>query len=46
MMSSQPAARASSALAGVEVVPLDYSECQHNGGGIHCSTFPLVRERS
>jgi N-dimethylarginine dimethylaminohydrolase len=32
--------------AGVEVVPLDYSECQKNGGGIHCSTFPLIRERS
>jgi len=32
--------------AGVEVVPLDYSECQQNGGGIHCSTFPLIRERS
>ena len=32
--------------AGVEVVPLEYGECQHNGGGIHCSTFPLVRERS
>jgi N-dimethylarginine dimethylaminohydrolase len=31
--------------AGVEVVPLDYSECQQNGGGIHCSTLPLVRER-
>ena len=30
---------------GVEVVPLDYSESQRNGGGIHCSTFPLVRER-
>ena len=32
--------------AGVEVVPLEYGECQHNGGGIHCSTFPLIRERS
>jgi len=30
---------------GVEVVPLDYAECQQNGGGIHCSTLPLVRER-
>jgi N-dimethylarginine dimethylaminohydrolase len=30
---------------GVEVVPLDYSECQKNGGGIHCSTLPLVRDR-
>src|SRR5262249_6543673 len=25
---------------GVEVVPIDYSECQKNGGGIHCSTPP------
>ena len=30
---------------GVEVVPIDYGECQKNGGGIHCSTAPLVRER-
>ena len=30
---------------GVEVVPLDYAECQQNGGGLHCSTLPLVRER-
>ena len=30
---------------GVEVVPIDYSECQKNGGGIHCSTAPLVRDR-
>lgn len=29
----------------VEVVPIDYSECQKNGGGIHCSTLPLIRER-
>jgi N-dimethylarginine dimethylaminohydrolase len=31
---------------GVEVVPIDYAECQTNGGGIHCSTLPLVRDRS
>lgn len=31
---------------GVEVVPLDYSECQQNGGGIHCSTLPLIRDRA
>ena len=31
---------------GVEVVPLQYAECQRNGGGIHCSTLPLVRGRS
>jgi N-dimethylarginine dimethylaminohydrolase len=30
---------------GVEVVPLDYGECQRNGGGLHCSTLPLVRDR-
>src|SRR5262249_17081587 len=31
---------------GVEVVPLSYGECQRNGGGIHCSTLPLVRDRA
>jgi N-dimethylarginine dimethylaminohydrolase len=31
---------------GVEVIPLDYAECQRNGGGIHCSTLPLVRDRA
>jgi N-dimethylarginine dimethylaminohydrolase len=31
---------------GVQVVPLDYSECQQNGGGIHCSTLPLIRDRA
>ncbi len=31
--------------AGVEVVPIDYAECQKNGGGIHCSTMPLIRDR-
>jgi N-dimethylarginine dimethylaminohydrolase len=30
---------------GVEVVPIDFSECQKNGGGIHCSTAPLIRDR-
>jgi N-dimethylarginine dimethylaminohydrolase len=30
---------------GVEVIPIDYSECQKSGGGIHCSTLPLIRER-
>jgi N-dimethylarginine dimethylaminohydrolase len=30
---------------GVEVVPIEYAECQRNGGGIHCSTLPLVRDR-
>jgi N-dimethylarginine dimethylaminohydrolase len=31
--------------AGIEVIPIDYAECQSNGGGIHCSTMPLIRER-
>ena len=31
--------------AGVEVITIDYAECQLNGGGIHCSTLPLIRER-
>ena len=30
---------------GVEVVPIEFSECQKNGGGIHCSTAPLIRDR-
>ena len=30
--------------AGVEVVPIEYGECQTNGGSIHCSTLPLIRE--
>jgi N-dimethylarginine dimethylaminohydrolase len=30
---------------GIEVVPIDYSECGKNGGGIHCSTAPLIRDR-
>lgn len=30
--------------AGVEVLPIDYTEIQKNGGGIHCSTNPLSRE--
>lgn len=29
---------------GVDVIPIDYSEIQKNGGGIHCSTNPLSRE--
>jgi N-dimethylarginine dimethylaminohydrolase len=31
--------------AGVEVVPIDWAECQKNGGGIHCATMPLIRDR-
>ncbi|MEM7172395.1 MAG: arginine deiminase family protein [Pseudomonadota bacterium] len=30
--------------AGVEVVILPYDKMQLNGGGIHCSTSPLVRD--
>lgn len=30
--------------AGVEVVLVDYSEIHKSGGGIHCSTLPLIRD--
>ena len=30
--------------AGVEIVPLPYASVQLNGGGIHCSTCPLIRD--
>lgn len=30
--------------AGVESVEIAYSEIRKNGGGIHCSTLPLIRE--
>ncbi|HUG17151.1 MAG TPA: arginine deiminase family protein [Thermomicrobiales bacterium] len=32
--------------SGVETVVLEYDEIRKNGGGIHCSTLPLVRERT
>jgi N-dimethylarginine dimethylaminohydrolase len=32
--------------AGVEAVELEYGEIRKNGGGIHCSTLPLVRDPS
>lgn len=32
------------ARAGVEVVTIPYGEIHKGGGGIHCSTLPLVRE--
>jgi N-dimethylarginine dimethylaminohydrolase len=32
--------------AGIEIIPIDYSECQLNGGSIHCSTSPLIRDPS
>ncbi len=31
--------------AGVEIIPIEYAECQCNGGSIHCSTLPLIREK-
>lgn len=30
---------------GVKVIPIHYSECRKKGGGIHCGTLPLIRER-
>jgi N-dimethylarginine dimethylaminohydrolase len=29
---------------GVEVIPVDYSEIHKSGGGVHCSTLPLIRD--
>ena len=31
--------------AGVEVISLDYEHIYRGGGGVHCSTAPLVRDR-
>ena len=30
---------------GIEVITTSYKEIRHHGGGIHCSTLPLVRDR-
>ncbi len=30
--------------AGIEVIPIEYDEIPKGGGGIHCSTLPLVRD--
>jgi N-dimethylarginine dimethylaminohydrolase len=30
---------------GIKVINIDYTECQKNGGSIHCSTMPLIRLR-
>lgn len=30
---------------GVDVITTPYKECRKHGGGIHCSTLPLVREK-
>ena len=32
--------------AGVEVVPVEYDELHKGGGGIHCSTLPLIRDEA
>jgi len=29
---------------GVEIIPMPYDKVQMNGGGIHCSTCPLIRD--
>ena len=29
---------------GIEVVPIEFEAVYRNGGGIHCSTAPLVRD--
>ena len=31
---------------GVTVVPIAYDEIQKGGGGVHCSTMELVRDRA
>lgn len=30
---------------GVDIIEIDYDKVQLNGGGIHCSTCPLIRDR-
>jgi N-dimethylarginine dimethylaminohydrolase len=32
--------------AGVSVIAVPYSECHKNGGGLHCSSMPLVRDQA
>jgi arginine deiminase len=29
---------------GIEIITVDYGKMQLGGGGIHCSTCPLIRE--
>ncbi|WP_367613798.1 arginine deiminase family protein [Heyndrickxia ginsengihumi] len=29
---------------GIEVIPIEVTEIRKLGGGIHCSTLPLMRE--
>ncbi len=31
-------------LKGIEIIPIPYKECRKHGGGIHCSTLPLIRD--
>jgi N-dimethylarginine dimethylaminohydrolase len=33
------------AAKGVEILTTPWRECRKHGGGIHCSTLPLIRER-
>lgn len=33
------------ARVGVEVIPVPYDELHKGGGGIHCSTLPLIRDK-
>ena len=30
--------------AGIDVIPVEYDEIPKGGGGIHCSTLPLIRD--
>jgi N-dimethylarginine dimethylaminohydrolase len=32
------------AQAGIDIINLDYDKVALNGGGIHCSTCPLIRD--
>ena len=34
------------AARGLTVIPISYEECRKHGCGIHCSTLPIIRERS
>lgn len=34
------------AARGVEIITTPYKECRKHGGGIHCSTLPLIRDRA
>jgi N-dimethylarginine dimethylaminohydrolase len=45
MAEGSPRSAQKLAKAGVEVVEIPYSEIQKNGGGVHCSTMELVRDR-